>query len=803
MSLQAPNLDSRTFADLVKEARDRIPRFTPEWTNLNDADPGMTLVKLQAWLTETLLYEVNRLPELNYIKFLQLLNVTPTAARAARTELQFKLKKLDGSNDPLTFFIPKNAQIQADDPDLETPVIFETETTLTALNAVVAAVLANNGAAAENQLTLVSSYDAKKAELSLNHSFYPLGESPQLDEYCLIGLLLRPFRKEGVDYSQTVFPAVELDLAVSAVEVFEDINEAEQLQGPLGMQCLLPYEVSSQQQALTWEIYTGSVNVSDFSSVDDESAWTRLNPAVDESAALSRSGHLRPVLPDNVSQVSFFKLSRDFWLELGLKKTPLTGAELIADLTDNDLNFTQDNIKDVPWDIIVPAASLEGVALACDDIPALVTLLGEINSDINSKLAVDAISREQWIDLDVGYSDPSVPEHAIAWLRVRVASVGEGAYQPALLNGFALNSVAATAAVTRVEETVGYSDGRPAQQFSLAKTPVYFDPQTRAADIKLEVVEAGQSSSWSLVSDFFAADSHDEVYRLDENSGVITFGDGVNGRIPVAGSSIIARRYRFGGGASSNVGANTVTKLKTSLPRIDSVVNLRAASGGADAETLEHAKLRAPHELRTRDRAVTADDFVFLSMQSPGVAVHAAYALARTALNTLDQSFEEKLGAVTVVILPANSEQETPQPSEAQLKAICAHLNSKRLITTELYVTGPRYAAINKLQVEIRAHRNADLQTIAAAIQTALVDYFHPLRGGDAGSGWPFGDDIYFGGVYDLLLQVEGVRTVACLNIELEGSLDSDCQDYLPLPDGYLPHLRRDAIDLKVIYDNR
>ena len=133
MSLQAPNLDSRTFDQLVKEARDRIPRFTPEWTNLNDSDPGMTLIKLQAWLTETLLYEVNRVPELNYIKFLQLLNISPTPAKAAKTDLYFMPKKLDRSTDPLSFFIPKNAQVQADDPDLTTPVIFETDRTLKAI----------------------------------------------------------------------------------------------------------------------------------------------------------------------------------------------------------------------------------------------------------------------------------------------------------------------------------------------------------------------------------------------------------------------------------------------------------------------------------------------------------------------------------------------------------------------------------------------------------------------------------------------------------------------------------------------
>jgi len=391
----------------------------------------------------------------------------------------------------------------------------------------------------------------------------------------------------------------------------------------------------------------------------------------------------------------------------------------------------------------------------------------------------------------------------MAWIRVRVASVGEGAYQPKRLNGFALNKVAATAAVTRVEETLGYSDGRPAQQFSLAKTPVYFDPNIKAPDIKLSVVEADQSKDWTLVTDFFSADSHAEVFRLDETNGVITFGDGVNGRIPVAGASVVVRRYRYGGGAKSNVGANTITKLKTSLPRIDSVSNPRAASGGADAETLDNAKLRAPHEIRTRDRAVTADDFIFLTEQTPGVAIHSSYALARTALDTINQDFVSKEGAVTVVVLPANNEQETPQPSEAQLDVICAHLNSKRLITTELYVTGPRYLPITKIEVEVRVEQSVDLKIISDAINSDLISYFHPLRGGADAKGWPFGDDIYFGGIYDLLLQVEGVRRVSCLNIEVEGIDAENCTDYLPMPDGGLPHLSQDVIALKVIYDNR
>ena len=93
MTLTPPKLDDRDFRSLIDEARARIPSFTGEWTNFNDSDPGMTLVQLHAWLTETLLYRVNRLPDLAYINFLSLIGTQPAPARAATAELTFKLRR--------------------------------------------------------------------------------------------------------------------------------------------------------------------------------------------------------------------------------------------------------------------------------------------------------------------------------------------------------------------------------------------------------------------------------------------------------------------------------------------------------------------------------------------------------------------------------------------------------------------------------------------------------------------------------------------------------------------------------------
>lgn len=73
MALPLPNLDDRTYAELVAEAIARIPTECPEWTDHNPSDTGIILIELLAWLTEMTLYQVNQIPDRNLASFLSLL----------------------------------------------------------------------------------------------------------------------------------------------------------------------------------------------------------------------------------------------------------------------------------------------------------------------------------------------------------------------------------------------------------------------------------------------------------------------------------------------------------------------------------------------------------------------------------------------------------------------------------------------------------------------------------------------------------------------------------------------------------
>jgi hypothetical protein len=93
MSLPAPNLDNRTFDQIVKDAIELIPKYCKEWTDFNESDPGITLIHLLAWMTEMTIYRLNLVPNKNYIKFLELMGTSLGPPQSAKTWLVFEVAK--------------------------------------------------------------------------------------------------------------------------------------------------------------------------------------------------------------------------------------------------------------------------------------------------------------------------------------------------------------------------------------------------------------------------------------------------------------------------------------------------------------------------------------------------------------------------------------------------------------------------------------------------------------------------------------------------------------------------------------
>src|SRR5215813_7769361 len=190
-----PKIDDRDYDSLLAEVRTRIARYTPEWTpvwtDVNDNDPGITMAQVFAWLAEMLAYRMNKVPELNYIKFLQLLGIELNAAEPAQAEVTFPVK--NSFTEPFVI-VPARTQLTAEAPDGGPPIVFETERALIALKAQLASLLAYDGYA----YTPVTDENAKATT-----GFQPFGPAADTDSALLLGF-----------DSDQALPAVEINLAV-------------------------------------------------------------------------------------------------------------------------------------------------------------------------------------------------------------------------------------------------------------------------------------------------------------------------------------------------------------------------------------------------------------------------------------------------------------------------------------------------------------------------------------------------------------------------------------------------------------
>ncbi|MDX2161435.1 MAG: putative baseplate assembly protein [bacterium] len=123
MALETPRLDDRAFADIVDEARRRIALYCPEWTDHNLSDPGITMIELFAWMTDIILYRLNRVPDKHFVKFMELIGMRLAEAEAARAPVTFWLS----APQPDSLVIPGGTEVATLRTETEPSIVFTTD----------------------------------------------------------------------------------------------------------------------------------------------------------------------------------------------------------------------------------------------------------------------------------------------------------------------------------------------------------------------------------------------------------------------------------------------------------------------------------------------------------------------------------------------------------------------------------------------------------------------------------------------------------------------------------------------------
>lgn len=413
------------------------------------------------------------------------------------------------------------------------------------------------------------------------------------------------------------------------------------------------------------------------------------------------------------------------------------------------------------------------------------TRSGTIRFDVPERIG--PVPADAWADVE-----PYMPHPLVDQLKTPVAGTPEEvpvsgwirvifALPPKIrIRSLGFNTVTATNLQTVTGERLGRGTGLSAQTMTLTNTNV--DPES----LRLVSRDPGRSPeylAWRQVSDFDDARPNDPVYVLDAEAGLVLYGDGYAGRPPFATEVMVAERYRYGGGPDGNVDTGAVAQPDALPAALDGAFNVTPARGGHPAETVDEAKRRAPAAYRRRGRAVTAADFREAALESPGVDIARAEVVARHRpypighqIGGLDASgidFEtETPGALTLIAVP-DRPGAYPMPTEGELSAVARHLDTLRLLTTELHVTGPQYLRLFDMAITVRAMPGYSETVLREAIMDRLRTRFHVLTGGPDETGYSFGAPLHHADLVAEVMAVAGVGRVEGLDGYMDGNMPS------------------------------
>lgn len=356
-----------------------------------------------------------------------------------------------------------------------------------------------------------------------------------------------------------------------------------------------------------------------------------------------------------------------------------------------------------------------------------------------------------------------MPQGAQWLIRCRITR-GRFECAPRLLH-VAFNAVACEHALSRAEKSLGVARGHAHTTYALDDSPVIVG----AAQLRLDDGAGDIQTDWDVVSEWDRCGPHDRCVRIEPLLGVLESGDGLRGAVLPAGYQVLIS-YRVGGGRAGNIEAETLTQVPPSaindaltqpqplsaLPTPLAVWQPFNATGGRAQEPLRAMQARAYAEATRIDKAVTLGDFERLAVQTPGVPVARARAVAGA--HPMLPCYPAP-GIVQLIVVPY-CRLPAPMPSRALLDAVARYMEPRRLVTSELHVRPPAY---RRLTVHATLHLACASDVADDVIKRAIARinaFIDPLTGGPDGGGWPIGRTVYRNELLALVASIEGVARV-------------------------------------------
>lgn len=720
MSLSVPGLDDKTFNEIVDEARSLIPRYYPEWTDHNVHDPGITFIELFAWLAEMQIYQLDQITDRNYINFLKLLDFYPCDIQPARVEITFGNKE---NKENITAEIPVPAGTQIFTGVETELLIFEIQEDFNLIPAQIK--------------SIITTYDSKtvdntEANETENVFFAAFGEKAQKGG--ILGL--------GLEFYNQI-PEKEIHITFF---LFEDDLPPEGTHGDKPLHVI-------PSAGIVWEYQTNG-------------KWKDLPVLKDSTLALTTNGRIVFVLPSDMEMNDIDGLYwircriQDGWYEIvpymnriSINTVSAVQIETIRneDL-DTSLGFPDQKVrlKKKP----VMRTSHDVLPFGAGDVLDWHSLLKMMKNQ------VDPPEPGKWI---TGMFDENTQNLISEWdesdkpgtsLKYAVLSALNVVMKNRDLYHVEVSKeVKIPDALKKLTDHLDIISDNEIKTLNCFLIEATFPDTITKRNLVIQIQgDEGEWETWIEVNDFESSGLDDRHYLLDPEEGEITFGNGLNGRIPPEGHKIRAMLYKTTQGLKGNIAKGQ--KFRIAESGTITGENKKEATGGRFAESIDHAKSRAKKDFRINYRAITSKDYEQLARSTPGLRVRRAKAVTNY---HPDYPCIAVPGNVTVVAVPYTREGNFPPvPGNGFMRTVLAHLENHRLITTDIHVIEPEYV---KISVECKVHvmKKYSSGEVKKRINTKLEQFLHPLTGGPDGQGWPFGRSVFPSEIYQIIDDVEGV----------------------------------------------
>jgi predicted phage baseplate assembly protein len=309
MTLPVPKLDDRRFQDLVDEAKKRIPYYCKDWTDHNVSDPGITLIELFAWMVDILLYRLNQVPDLHYIKFLEMLGVRLNGPIPAKAPVTFWLT----ASQTLPVVIPAGTEVASTQTETERSIVFTTDSDLQIQPPQLKAILAVPGSQSEKKRS-PREIDLRRLEASFQ-DFEIFATTPQVGDSLCIGF-----------ENDLSFHLLGFDLDLGAT---------------------VGAGVNPKKPPYVWEASTGQ----------PDAPWADCEVEMDTTEGLNSDGSIRIHTPKmGTSQIDDHRL---FWVRVKLRE--VTRAEAEQGMRSYIKTPLLRSLKAVSWGGTVPATNSQQV----------------------------------------------------------------------------------------------------------------------------------------------------------------------------------------------------------------------------------------------------------------------------------------------------------------------------------------------------------------------------------------------------------------------------------------------------------